>query len=384
MKSVLVAFLALAVSSATLMGQAPATAPAETVSGQPMTETERAIRRKLAKKLANVKFDKLAFKSVVEWMQSTTSVNIAVRWSMLENAGITPETQVKDLSLTDVRADTAMKEVLRAVGGNAPLDYAVKDEVLVISLAGDPDFSETVVYDVSELVEGVDGAERADIEQRLVGGLLNSLGANYAQLVKGSLVVMAQHAHHEKIRAARPPSPRAMARQSAEQITAVLSMKETCFDPQAMCVAALGCLRTETKETPAQLAKTLEALLGETKAVGVRNAIRLMLKDLYIQAGNMEKVKEHLQGIIKDNEKAAQEAGPTAPRAPAPPGTGSIFLPPPDGGVPVNYTNDATHGPARGGTAPPPDGMGRPVSPPPDGGRRTAPPPDAGANSVNH
>jgi len=251
----------------------------------------------LKKRIARFRFDDVEFKEVIEFLQEYMHTNVVVRWRTLEQVGIEPQTPVS-VALEGISVETALKVILRNIvdPSDGTLGYAIRDGILVISTSDDLRETTTVVYDVSEIVDTADSSERA--------GFINS-----------SLIVSADESQHVKIRAmidqlkknlaSRPPSPRALARQSQDQIKTILSMKDTCFDPQAMCVVALGCLRSETKETPEQLAKTLESLLAETKAIGVRSAIRMTLKDIYGQMGNTAKVKEHLKGIIKDNEQAA-------------------------------------------------------------------------------
>jgi hypothetical protein len=295
---------------------APKTPPKKADVGAKVVDLAEALNRKLP----DIHFPGVSLQDVLQFLREATGTNIVVRWNWLKEEGFEPNMPVS-LDVKGVTLKTVLETVLRdlksSFGAETHLDYAVKGEVLVISVDKDGDLQEmtTVVYDVGEIV---DGAEESEI-----AGLVNSLMPMGVlakpQLVRGSLIVTTYTKEHQQIRemieqvkknlAARPPSAKAMGQQSQEQIRTIVSMKQTCFDPQAMCVAALGCLRTETNQPPAELAKTLETLLAETKAVGVRNAIRLTLKDLYGQMGNMGKVKEHLEGIIKDNEKACQDAG---------------------------------------------------------------------------
>lgn len=268
----------------------------------------------LTRRIPRIDFNGVKFEDVITYIQELTNTNVVVRWHQLAMAGINGPTEVS-LCVKDVDVETALKLILSSfpsVGPEQPPAYVIKDGVLIISTADDLREITTEVYDVSGIVEGADPSE--------VAGLVKSLTPigvtkdTDVQLIKGSLIVSADKSQHEKIRkmidqinknqANRAQSPRALARQSQDQIKTILSMKDTCFDPQAMCVVALGCLRSETKETPAQLGKTLEALLAETKAVGVRNAIRMTLKDLYGQMGRTDMVKVQLEGIIKDNAQA--------------------------------------------------------------------------------
>ena len=299
----------LLAASLSAAGPEAKTEPPKAAAATKTVAPEEALKMTIQK----FNFSDVDLKDVISFVREYTGTNVVVRWKVLQSIDVGPGLKVS-MDLRDVTVETALKTMLRDVSlpvVNLTLTYAIKDGVLVISTSQDLNKNTTVVYDVSEIVEG---AEESDII-----GLTNSLVPlgvvlSDVQLVKGSLIVSADASQHEKIRemidqvkknaSSSPPSARAMATQSQEQIKTIVSMKDTCSDPMAMCVVALGCLRSETKETPEQLVKTLEAVLAETSAVGARSAIRMTLKDFYGQMGNTAKVKEHLLGIIKDNEKA--------------------------------------------------------------------------------
>lgn len=268
----------------------------------------------LRKHIDRFTFAEIELEKVIEFLQDYMDTNVVVRWNRLLDVEISRDTMVS-VNLKDIPVETALKVILwnTDTPSDTTLGYTIRDGVLVISTSDDLRETTTVVYDVSEIVDGLEPSETGRLTDALIPFGVG--GERDVQLVGGSLIVSADNLQHEKIRAmidqlkknlaSRPPSPRALARQSQDQIKTILSMKDTCFDPQAMCVVALGCLRSETKETPEQLATTLESLLAETKALGVRNAMRMTLKDLYGQMGNTVKVKKHLEGIIKDNAQAA-------------------------------------------------------------------------------
>ena len=299
----------LLAASLSAAGPEAKTEPPKAAAATKIVPPEEALKMTIQK----FNFSDVDLKDVISFVREYTGTNVVVRWKVLQSIDVGPGLKVS-MDLRDVTVETALNTMLRDVSlpvVNLTLTYAIKDGVLVISTSQDLNKNTTVVYDVSEIVEG---AEESDII-----GLTNSLVPlevvlSDVQLVKGSLIVSADASQHEKIRemidqvkknaSSSPPSARAMAKQSQEQIKTIVSMKDTCSDPMAMCVVALGCLRSETKETPEQLVKTLEAVLAETSAVCARSAIRMTLKDFYGQMGNTAKVREHLLGIIKDNEKA--------------------------------------------------------------------------------
>lgn len=83
-------------------------------------------------------------------------------------------------------------------------------------------------------------------------------------------------------------------------------MKEATFSPQTMGLVAIGGLKDDVKRPPAAIIGDLEELLAKTKTLGLRNAIRLILRDLYKQAGNNEKVLERLRALLKENDAASK------------------------------------------------------------------------------
>jgi len=299
----------LLAASLSAAGPEAKTEPPKAAAATKTVAPEEALKMTIQK----FNFSDVDLKDVISFVREYTGTNVVVRWKVLQSIDVGPGLKVS-MDLRDVTVETALKTMLRDVSlpvVNLTLTYAIKDGVLVISTSQDLNKNTTVVYDVSEIVEGAEESHITGLGNSLVplGVVLSDV-----QLVKGSLIVSADASQHEKIRemidqvkknaSSSPPSARAMATQSQEQIKTIVSMKDTCSDPMAMCVVALGCLRSETKETPEQLVKTLEAVLAETSAVGARSAIRMTLKDFYGQMGNTAKVKEHLLGIIKDNEKA--------------------------------------------------------------------------------
>jgi len=105
----------------------------------------------------------------------------------------------------------------------------------------------------------------------------------------------------------RPP----MGTQEAERMGAYLGllgrMKHVCFEPDLAGVVAAGGLRDEVKRKPKELIEDLEAVLTKTKTLGLRNAIRMTLKDLYKGLGEDEKVLEHLRAMLAECDQALQK-----------------------------------------------------------------------------
>jgi hypothetical protein len=104
-----------------------------------------------------------------------------------------------------------------------------------------------------------------------------------------------------------PPSPAAQAREVKVRNRMLENMAETCFDPDIMGVAAVGGLRTEAPMESKDMIREFEEVLSRTKRQGIRNAIHLTLKDLYIETGNLPKAREHLKKIIEENDIPPRE-----------------------------------------------------------------------------
>jgi len=83
-------------------------------------------------------------------------------------------------------------------------------------------------------------------------------------------------------------------------------LKHTCFDPTSAGMMAIGALKDDVRRKPAAVIKDLEDTLGMTKTLGLRNAIRLSLKDMYKAQGEDEKVLQHLRAMLAENDAAIQ------------------------------------------------------------------------------
>jgi len=90
-------------------------------------------------------------------------------------------------------------------------------------------------------------------------------------------------------------SPAAQVQQAEMRVKVVGSMKNTCFDPQAFGIIALGGLQNEVPQKAEVFARQLEEMLPGTYSQGLRNAIRLTLKDLYLEMKAPEKSAEPAQ-----------------------------------------------------------------------------------------
>ena len=113
-------------------------------------------------------------------------------------------------------------------------------------------------------------------------------------------------------RESRPgnPRPRPMRAEDADRmgkfIGLVGAMKHVCFDPETAGVIAVGALKDDVRRKTADIAKDLEAQLAKTKTLGLRNALRLSLKDIYKKQEDDEKVLGHLRAMLAENDAALQ------------------------------------------------------------------------------
>lgn len=112
----------------------------------------------------------------------------------------------------------------------------------------------------------------------------------------------------------RPPFRREYAEQFGHMIEMIGRMKHTCFDPEAAAIVAIGGIRDDVPREPRQVIDDLEKALTQTKTLGLRNAIRLQLRDLYRETDKPEKVLEHLHQMLAENDEALQKRPPEPPK----------------------------------------------------------------------
>lgn len=96
------------------------------------------------------------------------------------------------------------------------------------------------------------------------------------------------------------PSPEA---KIASLINLLDVLRRTCFNPELSAMAAIGAIKDEPGKPEEKIA-TLEVLLDKTKTLGLRNAIRMSLKDLYKAQGQNDKALSQLQQAVLENDQA--------------------------------------------------------------------------------
>jgi hypothetical protein len=108
----------------------------------------------------------------------------------------------------------------------------------------------------------------------------------------------------------RPGMPMPVSPEMAERMGGVVGlvsrMSEVCGNPQLAAMVAIAGLKEDVKRKPEEVIKELEDQLGKLKTLGLRNAVRLLLRDLYKAQGEDAKVLEQLRAMIAENEAAIQ------------------------------------------------------------------------------
>ena len=106
------------------------------------------------------------------------------------------------------------------------------------------------------------------------------------------------------------PGPRPDAANPIEKIEVMLEMikrlQRICFDPGVAGMIAVGAMKDEVRRHPEVAIEQLEDSLKHVKTLGMRNAIRLTLKDMHKALGHEEQVVRHLRAMIEENDEAIQ------------------------------------------------------------------------------
>ena len=70
-------------------------------------------------------------------------------------------------------------------------------------------------------------------------------------------------------------------------------------------IAAAG-LKDDVPRRPEEIIEDLESTLKKTRTLGLRNSIRLILRDLYRDRDEHDKVLDHLHQMLAENDAALQ------------------------------------------------------------------------------
>ena len=110
-----------------------------------------------------------------------------------------------------------------------------------------------------------------------------------------------------------PDEPRAapMHAEQLEQMGLMIEMVERlrhiCFEPENAAMIAVGALKDDVPRRPQEVVKELEAALKRTRSLGVRNAIRMSLRDLYRHLDMHDQAMENLRRMLAENDEALCE-----------------------------------------------------------------------------
>lgn len=87
----------------------------------------------------------------------------------------------------------------------------------------------------------------------------------------------------------------------------VMRMRHVAFEPESAGLIAVGGLKDDRRKN-AEIIADLEGLLAQTKTLGLRNSIRLTLRDVYRAEKQDDKAYEHLRTMLHENDAAIQAA----------------------------------------------------------------------------
>lgn len=189
----------------------------------------------------------------VQYLRDTVKLNIYVQWKLLSDLGIEAEESIS-VSMRNVKVGTILRLVLHGLGEGHEVTAELQDGVIVIA---------PVAYFEKE---------RGLVEQRRL-----------------------QDATGETTDTKR----------LAGRIGLLKQMREVCSNPGAMAVLALDALRDEVSwEEVSSLVFRLESLASKAKSPVVLNAIRLTLKEIYVEQGKTDKLEVLLIQMVLDNDGA--------------------------------------------------------------------------------
>lgn len=116
---------------------------------------DRELNARLSDVVTNVRYDEVPLDSVIEQLQASKDVNIAVDWEDLANAGV-PREKAVSLRMHDVPFKTVLNELMAQAGGDSILSYRVEDGRIRVATEEKLDRYKFVnVYDVRDLLVAI-------------------------------------------------------------------------------------------------------------------------------------------------------------------------------------------------------------------------------------
>lgn len=211
------------------------------------------MQQQLEKKIT-VQYPAWPLTDVITDLRERSGLNIHVHWASLENAGIDRQQEVT-IDLHNVTVEKVLQTILADLSSAVHSDY---------------DYERVISYVVDQGVVTI--AKKEDL-------------------------TLIAHAEGK------------LPAQKAEQIEIKLDLvdrlQKVCFDPAASGLIASAGLRDDVRRSRGEIIEDLESLLAKTTTLGLRNAIRLALRDLYKATGNTDKVLEHLRVMLAENDEAS-------------------------------------------------------------------------------
>jgi hypothetical protein len=274
-------------------------------------------------KVVSMKFREEPLYKVMAFFGNTADLNILMKWNALKAAGIT-ETSLISIELKNVSLEAALQASLEAIDGSVPLDFTVKDDILIVTTANDAatrNMLITRVYDVTDIFSG--GApEQAD---SLIASIMQNIDTDSwrsttgtvgtISYLGGALTVTQTWRNHRAVQkwlddlrktgVRIHSSPAAQTQQVEPRMKLVSNMESLCANSAYMGIVAIGSLRTELPQKREEIITSLATLLSETRSPALRNAIRLTLKDVYVEMGDTANALLQLKAIIRENDQPA-------------------------------------------------------------------------------
>jgi beta-lactamase regulating signal transducer with metallopeptidase domain len=147
----------------------------------------------LKKKLPEVKFEKIPFTDVLDFLRETTGVNIVANWHALESVGVDKSTPIS-LHLKDVTFELVLSSVIRQLQ-TQDLAIVIDRGVITVTIRSEiPSYRVSKVYDVSDVATS---EENVDALSRVVQGLVSS--SDTVQTFNGKLIITTTTDTHEQI-----------------------------------------------------------------------------------------------------------------------------------------------------------------------------------------
>jgi len=85
------------------------------------------------------------------------------------------------------------------------------------------------------------------------------------------------------------------------------TVRELAFPPETAATIGIMAIKDDLDLPPEETIKQLNEVLGKTKSIGLRNSIRLGLKDAYEETGQTDKLLALLKDMIAENDAVLAE-----------------------------------------------------------------------------